>query len=62
LPSTDWKVEFRSTETGAKVIVTMAFATETDLKTMIEMGLKQGFTATLTALDRYFKESFKLRK
>ncbi len=62
LPSTNWRVEFHPTQTGTKVIVTMTFAKEADLKTIIDMGFEQGFTATLTALDRYFKEGFKLRK
>ena len=62
LPSTDWRVELHTTETGTKVIVTMTFAKEADLNTLIEMGFEQGFTATLNSLDRYFKEGFKLRK
>lgn len=62
LPSTGWRVEFQETNTGTKAVVTMTYATEADLKTILEMGFEQGFTATLSALDRYFKEGFKLRK
>ncbi len=62
LPSTHWKVEFLSNGSGAKVIVTMTFASEAALKQIVEMGFETGFTMTLNALEHYLSTGFKIRK
>jgi uncharacterized glyoxalase superfamily protein PhnB/uncharacterized protein YndB with AHSA1/START domain len=61
-PRTHWHVEFLSIGAETKVVCTLTYKSEADLKQIMEMGMEQGFTMTLTALDRYLKEGFKLRK
>ena len=50
-PSMDWKTEFHPVSTGTKVVVEISFATEADLKKIMEMGFEEGFTAALGNLD-----------
>ena len=61
LPTMYWKIEFRSSGKGTNVIVEISFTTETDLKTIIEMGFEAGFTAALGNLDQYLETGFKWR-
>ncbi len=51
LPGMQWKVEFISTENGTKVEVEITFASEADMKTIVEMGFKEGFAAAHGNLD-----------
>ncbi|MBE7169433.1 MAG: SRPBCC domain-containing protein [Williamsia sp.] len=50
-PSMQWKNVFESVETGTKVTVEISFASEEDLKKIMEMGFESGFTAALGNLD-----------
>lgn len=61
LPRTHWHVDFMSIGSETKVVCTLTYKSEADLKQIMELGMEQGFTMTLTALERYLKEGFKLR-
>lgn len=50
-PGSHWKNEFSQTATGTKVEVEITFATEEDMKKLIEMGFEAGFTAAHGNLD-----------
>ncbi len=54
-PRMGWKVEFDPTKTGTKVDVEISFASATDLKTIVEMGFKEGFSAAHNNLDELLK-------
>jgi uncharacterized glyoxalase superfamily protein PhnB/uncharacterized protein YndB with AHSA1/START domain len=60
-PGMNWNVEFSKSEAGTKVEVEITFASEKDLKTIVEMGFEQGFTMAHENLDQYLKSQFKLR-
>ena len=51
IPGMHWKNEFRATQTGTKVEVEITFASEADMKKIIEMGFEDGFTAAHSNLD-----------
>lgn len=50
-PEMDWKVEFSPATVGTQVQIEIRFETEEDIKTIIEMGFKEGFTSALENLD-----------
>ena len=51
LPLMHWHTLFSATATGSKIDVTINFDTETDLKTIVEMGFEAGFSMALGNLD-----------
>ncbi|MGI8598769.1 MAG: hypothetical protein ACR2KB_05875 [Chitinophagaceae bacterium] len=51
IPGMHWKVAFSLTATGIKVEAEITFASEADLEKIVEMGLKEGFTAAHDNLD-----------
>ncbi|GGE16814.1 activator of HSP90 ATPase [Primorskyibacter flagellatus] len=51
LPSSTWDVRFEDTETGTRVSTLIAYASPEDLRTVIDMGMEEGMTATLEKLD-----------
>ena len=50
-PNMHWENEFIKTETGTKVEIEITFASEEDMKKIIEMGFEAGFTAAHGNLD-----------
>src|SRR5579884_3740385 len=44
MPGMDWTVEFYPTTTGTNVQITIVFAAEKDMQTIIDMGFEQGFS------------------
>lgn len=60
-PRTHWHVKFVKQGEGTNVVITLTYNSEADLKQILELGMEQGITMTLTALERYLKEGFKLR-
>ena len=61
-PSMNWLNEFSPAGGGTAVRVTIAFAREADLQTIVDMGFREGFTAGLSNLDQYLSNRFKLRQ
>ncbi|MDB4922730.1 SRPBCC domain-containing protein [Mucilaginibacter sp.] len=57
MPLMYWLIEFKATETGTKVEVTITFDKEADLEKIIEMGFEGGFTMALGNLDEVLLES-----
>lgn len=55
-PGMDWHNEFRSTGEGTRVVVTITFASEADLKKIVEMGFEEGFGMALGNLDELLAE------
>ena len=53
LPGMHWQNEFKATDTGTQVVVTLSFNTEADLEKILEMGFEEGFAAALNNLDQY---------
>ena len=50
-PKMLWKTDFLPTPAGTRVEVEISFETEDDLKKIVEMGFKEGFTAAHSNLD-----------
>jgi uncharacterized protein YndB with AHSA1/START domain len=50
-PGMDWKCVFKAAGNTTKVEVEVTFATEDDLKKIVEMGFKEGFAMAHTNLD-----------
>ena len=50
-PGMDWKCVFKPEGKTTKVEIEVTFATEDDLKKIVEMGFKEGFAAAHTNLD-----------
>lgn len=50
LPSNSWRVRFEEQDKQTRVIVTITFESEKDLKKLIEMGFEQGFATGLGQL------------
>lgn len=55
LPNMIWKNSFHKTDEGTKVVVEILFKSEEDIKTIVEMGFKEGFTSALDNLEEYFR-------
>jgi uncharacterized protein YndB with AHSA1/START domain len=51
LPSMNWKSEFIEMGESTKVVVSVSFNSEADIKTIIEMGFEEGFTSAMDNLD-----------
>ena len=51
LPSSHWDLQFDIEGEVTKVIVTTTYASEKDLQTVIEMGMKEGFNQGLDQLE-----------
>jgi uncharacterized protein YndB with AHSA1/START domain len=51
LPGMDWTVEFFPAATGTNVQITIVFAAEKDMQTIIDMGFEQGFSMAHQNLD-----------
>jgi uncharacterized protein YndB with AHSA1/START domain len=51
LPSATWKVEFEDLEKNTLVQTVITYGSLKDLETVIKMGMKEGYTATLKQLD-----------
>jgi Uncharacterized conserved protein len=51
LPQNKWENNFSTKEGMTRVDITLTFDTLTDLKKIIEMGFKEGFTMSLQNLD-----------
>lgn len=56
IPPMRWKSTFQATATGTTVIAEIAFDTTEGLNTILEMGFREGFTAALGNLERYFSK------
>ena len=46
-----WKNLFQSSATGTKVVIEILYKSEADMKTIIEMGFKEGFAMAHDNLD-----------
>src|SRR5687768_6966363 len=57
LPGMEWKNDFHATASGTKVITEITFASEEDMRKIMEMGFEEGFTAALGNLDEYFEKN-----
>lgn len=55
-PTMYWKKEFSGTGDVTTVNVEINFDREEDLKTIVEMGFKEGFTMGLSNLDEYLSK------
>jgi len=53
LPGLDWTNEFTATAKGTKVTGTILFASEEDLKKLLEMGFEEGITIAMNGLDEW---------
>lgn len=51
-PGMEWKVNFHPSANGTRVEVEITFASEKDLKTIVEMGFEQGFAMAHDNLDK----------
>ena len=54
-PGMDWKIVFSASTAGTKVEVDITFASEKDLKAMLDRGFQEGFTSALSNLDELLK-------
>ncbi|MFI5148574.1 MAG: SRPBCC domain-containing protein [Bacteroidia bacterium] len=61
LPGSDWNFTFSEQNGTTKVSITIKNDSLARMEQMIEMGFKEGFTATLDYLEHYLKAQFKLR-
>ena len=52
LPSMDWNLDFSSSGEVSLVEISIKMKSLEDLEKIIEMGFKEGFTQTLTALEK----------
>lgn len=50
-PSNDWRNEFMAAGNITKVLVTLTFVSADDMKKIIEMGFKEGFSMGLDQLE-----------
>lgn len=55
-PGMHWKNRFHAAANGTEVIVEILFATEDDLKKIMEMGFEVGFTAGLGNLEKLLEK------
>jgi|ERR1043165_3410327 PhnB protein len=60
VPTMDWEVKFAAAADGTDVLVEIKFATEEDMKTIVGMGMVEGFSAALGNLEQYLKAQFGL--
>lgn len=51
LPSMQWNLNFKKNDDKTLVDISIKFKSYEDLEQIIQMGFKEGFTQTLTALD-----------
>ena len=56
LPGMHWYVQFHPNGPSTKVEVIVTFTSENDLKTIVEMGFKEGFSAAHDNLDELLVE------
>ncbi len=61
-PRMSWHNEFHPEGETTKVVVNITFEKEEDIRTIMEMGFREGFTAAMTNLDHYLATGFMLRK
>ncbi len=52
LPSNHWHTQFLNEGDGTKIVVTTTYASVEDLKKILEMGMKEGFTMALDQLEQ----------
>ncbi len=55
LPTSHWDLQFDIEGEVTKIIVTTTYASEKDLQTVIEMGMKEGFNQGLDQLEELLK-------
>lgn len=60
MPRTFWTNTFSENENTTTVSITAKYNSPEDLKRIIEMGFKEGFTMALENLDLYLEAQFKL--
>lgn len=56
LPSSHWDIQFDMEGEITKIIVTTTYASEKDLQTVIEMGMKEGFNQGLDQLEELLQK------
>ena len=56
LPTSHSDVQFDQEGVATKIIVTTSYASEKDLQTVIEMGMKEGFNQGLDQLEELLKD------
>lgn len=61
-PRVKWKASFSDNQQSTDVNIELEFEKLEDLKAIIQMGFKEGFTAGLQNLDQYISTQFYLRK
>ncbi|HEY0669151.1 MAG TPA: SRPBCC domain-containing protein [Sphingobacteriaceae bacterium] len=61
-PQVKWENEFNPNNQETILTITLQFASLEDLETIVNMGLKEGFTERLESLDQYIAAQFYLRK
>lgn len=52
-PGMDWDNTFSPNNGGTRVLIRLSFASEPDMKKILEMGFEEGFAAALGNLDEY---------
>lgn len=50
-PSNDWRNEFSADGNETQVLITLTFVSADDMKKIIEMGFKEGFSMGLDQLE-----------
>lgn len=60
-PVAEFKNQFERESENTRVVITTKYATEADLKQIIEMGMKEGLSMAFDNLDAYIKQQFNLR-
>jgi len=51
LPGNVWRNEFKADGQETEVLVTLTFVSADDMKTIVEMGFKEGFSMGLDQLE-----------
>jgi len=62
MPSATWNLNFTEVDAITTVDITIQHQSLENLETIIQMGFKEGFSATLDYLDNYIQTQFLLRK
>lgn len=62
LPGSDWDLTFSEKDGITKVSISIYNDSLERLEKMIDMGFKEGFSMTLSSLNQYFEQQFKLRQ
>lgn len=56
VPQANWSVNFSASDEATMVNVEISYDSLSDLETILEMGMKEGFTAAMENLDEIFQQ------